>query len=330
MKLAFIILAHKNPRQVVRLIDALNVPRATSFFIHVDKKVAASVCQELTNNLAAYPNVRFVERYNSAYASFGLVEATMAGLTAAIESDFDFDYLINLSGQDYPIKTFEQIRAKLGERPNFSYVWHHELPFVGTHPTKGVVCQKLNRIEFWHLRIKNRDYRFPLGGKRYRRVFSIRNSVLWRSINLFLPEKRPFLKNFVPHGGGQWWCLSRRHAEYVYNFVRENKRAYRFFKYTNIPDEIFFQTVLLNSPHKNEIVNDDLRMLYFAGDSSHPITYYSSDFPQIARSPQLFARKFDAAADETVLDLIDRQLLQNAAASLEIAESAARAAASRS
>ena len=36
----------------------------------------------------------------------------------------------------------------------------------------------------------------------------------------------------------------------------------------------------------------------------------SEDFPKLAASPKLFARKFDATVDAGVLDLIDRQLLR--------------------
>jgi len=311
MKIAYIIIAHKNPQQLLRLVKRLN--HADSyFFIHIDVNADPSVFSSIESSFKDFPNVTLLKRFNSAYASFGIVQGTVEGLNKAVESKIPFDYLINLSGQDYPIKTNVQIREKLSERADASYIWYFELPFVGTHPTKGIVCQKLNRIEQWHVRLEGRYLNFPLSRQKYRKIFSVKRSFLWLGINLMLPKKRPFIKNYTPYGGGQWWCLSRKHAEYVYKYVKENKKQYAYFKYTNIPDEIFFQTVLLNSPHKNEIVNDDLRLLYFAGDSSHPIIYKTDDYPIIADSAQLFARKFDTTKDELVLDLIDKHLLMSA------------------
>jgi len=53
-------------------------------------------------------------------------------------------------------------------------------------------------------------------------------------------------------------------------------------------------------------------LLYYGGDGSHPVVYKSDDYPVIADSAQLFARKLDAAEDESILDLIDERLLSSA------------------
>ncbi|NGY93813.1 beta-1,6-N-acetylglucosaminyltransferase [Bacillus megaterium] len=41
-------------------------------------------------------------------------------------------------------------------------------------------------------------------------------------------------------------------------FCSNKKDIYNYFKYVLIPDEIFFQTILLNSKFKDEIINDNL------------------------------------------------------------------------
>lgn len=305
MKIAYIILAHKNPRQVVRLIRRLNVPDKTTFYVHIDKKSASNIYDNIAEEVKALGNVKMLKRYDSAWGSFGIVEATMEGLKQAVESDDPFDYLVNLSGQDYPIKSNERIRAKLSASENCSYIWYLTLPFEGSHPTKGEICQRLNRYEYWHLRYHNWHVRLPSDFQKYRRIFSVERSILWMLSNLFLPKKRKFFKNFILYGGGQWWCLRKSHAEYIHNFLESNREYYSFYKNTHIPDESFFQTILLNSAHKNEIINDDLRLLYFEGADSHPKIYQTEDFAEIASSEQLFVRKFDITRDENILDLID-------------------------
>ena len=71
-----------------------------------------------------------------------------------------------------------------------------------------------------------------------------------------------------------------------------------------------FQTIIMNSPFKDKVVNDNLRYIVWpsAFDSS-PINVVKSDFPKLKTSPQLFARKFDMTMDCEVMDMIDQQIL---------------------
>ncbi|NJN99140.1 MAG: hypothetical protein HC875_36125 [Anaerolineales bacterium] len=77
-----------------------------------------------------------------------------------------------------------------------------------------------------------------------------------------------------------------------------------------MPDELFFQTVLLNSPLRDTIVNDDLKHIQWSTPTSaHPDIFSKEDFEKLNRSPKLFARKFDTKHDTVILDLIDQHIL---------------------
>jgi hypothetical protein len=75
-----------------------------------------------------------------------------------------------------------------------------------------------------------------------------------------------------------------------------------------IPDEIFFQTVLMNSPYKNGIIYDNLRYIIWSPGSRHPATLNIRYFEDFMNSNKLFARKFDTNIDADVLDMIDREI----------------------
>jgi hypothetical protein len=75
-----------------------------------------------------------------------------------------------------------------------------------------------------------------------------------------------------------------------------------------IPDETFFQTVLMNSPYKNRISYDNLRYITWPPGSRHPMTLDRRDFDTFMDSNKLFARKFDTTVDADVLDMIDREI----------------------
>jgi len=124
------------------------------------------------------------------------------------------------------------------------------------------------------------------------------------------PIKRKFPRGFKPFGGSSYWCLPRECIEYIYKLTTRNRAFVNFFKYVDVPDEIFFQTIILNSPLERMAVNDNLRYLEWNDpDSGSPAVLRKSDFGKLLSSPKLFARKFDVHVDADVLDLIDREIL---------------------
>src|SRR3954454_12035046 len=118
MRLTYLIVAHKNPEQLARLVKSLSYD-GESFFIHIDKKCNLKAFQEAlqTNELSRHigeHGCRVEVIYNrvsvvcGAYSHVGAIFNSLAEIFSSKER---FDYLVLLSGQDYPIKTNEHIRA---------------------------------------------------------------------------------------------------------------------------------------------------------------------------------------------------------------------------
>jgi Core-2/I-Branching enzyme len=186
--------------------------------------------------------------------------------------------VILLTGQDYPIKPNEYIDAFFETRAPNSFMGFAPLPSDSWSPRGG-----LDRVENWHLRLYGHHVRLPI--------------------------RRRFPTGLGPYGGGAYWCLSRQCIEYVAGFVARRPDVVSFFRHVDIPDEIFFQTILLNSELRETIVNDNLRYIDWTR-GRRPAILDVRDFEALRASPKLFARKFDSNQDEMVLDLIDRHLLQ--------------------
>jgi hypothetical protein len=125
-----------------------------------------------------------------------------------------------------------------------------------------------------------------------------------------LPRKRKIPNDFNIFGGITWWSITREAAIYALDQHFNNKRYRNFFRYTLIPDEMYFHTILLNSPFAKNCVNNDLRDIEWAGgDGTHPIIFKTEHLNRLKESTDLFARKFDINVDSNVLDLIDKELL---------------------
>jgi hypothetical protein len=76
-----------------------------------------------------------------------------------------------------------------------------------------------------------------------------------------------------------------------------------------VPDELFFQTIIMNSQLRDTVENDDLRYLDWSREPA-PAVFTAADLPSLLESRQLFARKFDETVDFEVLDALDRHLTQ--------------------
>lgn len=301
MNLAYIITVHKNPDQLVRLIERLDTEGA-SFFVHVDKRTDVRTYRCMVEGLRHRSNVYFLKkRFKCHYMTlFSAVQAVIEGIRELLEQGIAFDYLIYLTGQDYPIKTNDQIKTALKNANGCSYLSHLPLPYEGTHPAGGRIIQNASRIECWHWHLFGHYVRLPLRS----------NAPLSRAVNLFIPKQRRFPRNFKPYGGWAYWCLARQHVKYVHNFIKLHPSFVRFFRFVKSADEICFQTILLNSLFKDRIINDDLRYVDWSTADCHPKLLRQDDLGKLIESPKLFARKFDSHVDAQVLDLIDEQILK--------------------
>ena len=99
--------------------------------------------------------------------------------------------------------------------------------------------------------------------------------------------------------------LSRAAAVHIAAYARENPRFVTFFEHVLHPDEIFFQTILMNSDLRHTVVNDHLRYVDWTASPGHPAILTAADFGALIDSGKLLARKFDDDVDLTILDDLD-------------------------
>lgn len=99
MKFAYLILVHKNPKQLARLVSRLNTKDAL-VFIHIDKKVSEEVFEKEIRKLHI-KNIHFVkDRKSIVWGGFNMVKAMISGLKelAASEEEIFARYPIEWAG----------------------------------------------------------------------------------------------------------------------------------------------------------------------------------------------------------------------------------------
>lgn len=272
MKVAYLILAHKNPEQVKRLLNLLN----SDVYVHIDKK------SNLDEFYIKRNNFFFIkERVDVNWGGFTMVNATLKLINIAKEN-YNYDFYVLLSGDDYPVKKVEKFEQYLIERKDYSFIEYEKFDEKWQHAESRYK-------NYWISEKKN--------------IFL---KIIQKILNMFI-NKRAMYKNLKGYKGSQWWCLNAEAIQYVLNYINVNKSIITYFKHTQIPDEMIFQTILLNSPLKYKIKNDNLRHIILKG--AHPETLMKKDFQYIKKlQGKFFARKFDIVVDKEILDLLDESM----------------------
>jgi hypothetical protein len=308
MRIAYIISAYKAADLLIRLVHQLHTPTSI-FLIHVDKRTHNKEYREMIAGVSHLANVVFLKRHNCHWGDFGHVRATLKGLAYLFERDTSFDYVFLLTGQDYPIKSNAYIESFLSKQNGKEFISYYSFPNKAWGENGG-----MRRIEQWHFRfLEDWPVRFllPFVHLPSRREFKSKlKSAIYSSINNIFPM-RTMPGNLKPFGGPGYWCLTRACAEFIHDYVKTNPRFVKFFRYVDIADEIFFHTIILNSPFASNVVNDDLRCIDIS-EGRGPRIWRKSDLEILAQSKGLIARKFDTSVDREILDLIELKLLSRA------------------
>lgn len=279
MKIAYLILVHKGPEQVERLIKKLTC-EAAHFYIHLDQKADISNFTLLQR----LDHVYFIrKRFSINWAGYSMVRAMIESSREILNSGNSYDFISTISGQDYPIKSNQEILSFFSNHLGYSFMHleeHHSVWW----------SRALQRYEKYHLT----DFHFSGKG---------RVEIL---LNMFLPKRKLPLPNTMEGGpGSQWWSLSTESLAYVVKFFDDHPNLHTFWRFTWGGDEFIISTILMNSPFSGKIVKDNMRYMNWLTDSPNPKILTTSDFVQLKSSSYLFARKFDVAQDAKILDLLD-------------------------
>jgi hypothetical protein len=278
MRIDYLIRAHTAPEQLARLVGRLN-EGDVRFYVHVNKLTDDETFAAMQAGLAGRENVVWVPRVKCYWGGFSLLRATLVGIESILASGDLPDHAVLLSGQDYPLRPPTEIERYFAARNGRNLLNHFRLPAPEWAGEGG----GLNRLRYPHFeraRYKTRLLRLPV------------------------PRRLP--EGLEPYGGMAFWALTGETLAWLMRFLGERPEVLRFFRRTKMPDELFFQTVLLSSLAET-VDNELLHYLDWSSGSAHPATLTVADLPKLRASGRLFARKFDASVDSEILDLLDAE-----------------------
>ncbi|MFY7840724.1 MAG: beta-1,6-N-acetylglucosaminyltransferase [Lacibacter sp.] len=279
MKIAHLILVHKNPEQVERLLHALTHPDF-HFYIHVDKKTD----QQPFEYLAKRPDTTFIKTRTKIYwAGYGTIQATLNGFEEM--ATVDYDYVNVISGQDFPIKSASYIHRYIAERNGSQFMTCDSIDDVWTDAAK--------RVRKYHFI----NWRIP--GK-FRLQFLV---------NRILPERKYPLDHKIV-GRANWFAITKEAATYILDFLKQHPEIVRYYKYCWGADEFIFATTLYNSHFKEQLLENFVYVDWTGQTEGHPRLLTIEDLPRLQQSNKLFARKIDSQQNDNLISALEKHIQQ--------------------
>jgi hypothetical protein len=299
VRIAYVVVSHTNPEQVLRLVSVLKEGPGAEVLVRHDPR-REPFDESALGRLGAHALHDDID-----FEWGGWTQLLM--LLAAVESAaerVDPDWLLVLSGQDYPLRPMAAIEDALAaERHDALLGQAWELDH-GRRPEPP-------QEEFF-LRCAYRHYTVPSGTphlpRRVREVAYLREFPAPLRPQLGLRRKRlPFDAGFRCFVSADWLTLNRNALETVLRAARERRGLMRYYRRAAIPSESFFATVLLNDDSLR-VARENRRFVWFESpDAPHPKTLTSADLDRVLASGCDFARKFDMDADPDALDALDER-----------------------
>ena len=273
--IGYFLLVHRYPEQFKRLFKAIYAP-GNHYVVHIDKSSGADLAEQIAVFLAPYQHVEILEARDALWGGYSLVDAELRGMARLLEMDARWTHYINLSGQDFPLKSQDYIHQFFAANPGKQ--------FIRALDQRKERPDTLNRVS--HLFVEENGKMTATG------------------------VARAYLAGDTPFIGTQWKAVTRSFCEFVCHDPQAD-RFKTFYRNSFIADEAFFQTVIMNSGDQGIVMNDDLRMIDWVPDGDiklRPRNFDETDLDQLQGSHDLFARKFDAEQDTEILTLLERHL----------------------
>jgi hypothetical protein len=277
MRIAHLILAHKEPEQLARLLRALQ-HRSSGFFLHIDGKTDITPFLPLTD----IKNVFLVRRRAKVHwAGYGTIQATLNGLAEILQGDYD--YINVISGQDFPLTSPDAFHDFISSGKDREYITCESIETEWTEAAP--------RIKEYHLI----NWRIP-GKYRLEKIITA----------LFPPRKFPLDHTIV--GRANWFTVSQAAARYMLDFIKANPKMVRYFKYCWGADEFIFSTILFNSPFRAFIKPNLVYVDWTGPKNGHPKILGVEDMLPMLESGKFFARKFDGNTSPAILTMLEERI----------------------
>lgn len=300
MKHAYLIMAYNNWSQLMTLVRCLDDSR-NYIYIHIDSK-SADFNQDEFQRLCGIQSATmiFIDRQPLYWGTVSEVDAELRLMEAAING-YQFDYCHLLSGQDFPIKSLDEIDGFLEKNRGKNFIEFNDSWFD--------LSLKNEQMQTGSYKI---NYYHPLV-----RCINYRNNKIIKYTDHFIAHVQKWLKlrrhKYEIYAGSQFFSITYNLAKYL---VERKSDIEKDCYCTLASSEVFLQTNVMMSPYRDTIYSmkkreGNVRYIDWSHrEGSGPKTFTMEDYETLIHLPEnfLFARKFNEKRDNEVIQKICKRV----------------------
>lgn len=304
MRFCYHIQSHRSPEQLTRLVHVLK-RYSPHCFVHIshDRNGAPIDFTELR----ALSDVA-VQWSDGGYGDFSHVDRYMAAVDWLNEEGVSVDWLVNITGQDYPIRPLGEAERELIDSGADGFMEYWDAFGPESHWPRHRVR---SRYHFQHRRLvplTPRAKRLLRPVQAINRVQPLVRVHVAYGLVVGRRARPPFGPDLRLHGGSAFASLRWPVVAYLREYFDRRPDVVSYFRRCLSPVEAVFQTILCSSGQFN-LVPDCKRYFDFRGSRlNHPKTLTAADLPRALASGAHFARKFDYDRYPELLDQLDAHL----------------------
>lgn len=278
-KHAYLIMSHNQFDLLKILLKSLDFSK-NDIYLHIDKKVGKIDYNQFYECLNESRLYILENRLDVSWGDFSQIQCEINLLEKALQYNYQYYHL--MSGVDMPLKTQNEIHEFFNNNYGTEFV-HFE--------NQNIDKDTYDRVSKYHF----------FGGKNKSFIKKIINFIFIKlqfSIDRVKKSKLKFQK------GANWFSITNQLARYI---VENKKNIKKIFKYTRCADEMFLQTLIVNSDFIKNISKDnfsdnyDTIMYFIDWKRGNPYEFTNEDYEILINSNMLFARKFNWNKDNTII-----------------------------
>jgi hypothetical protein len=282
VRLALLVLAYREP-DVLRAAIPIYKAAGCDIFVHLDRKADQ---KEYATRLGEEAKVcRFVERRASVFwAGFSMVEAELSLILTAM-TERHYERFVLISDDTFPLLPSSALGAYLAEdydrvmlrklAPNDPFMARYDQYFFLDHQATALLGRPIESAAVDQAMLD--------------RMADIQNAM------------RRGKKKIDIYYGSQWWSITRGSMETILGQLENDFHLLESFRYSAVPDEIMFQTLVGNYVSISRVRNGPVYVEW--GREPKPYVFSSLSDLEPITPDYAFARKFSSGRPDGYVPL---------------------------
>lgn len=299
-KIAYMIMAHRDPEHLYSLITALDFK--ADIYIYIDGK---SNIDKFKEKVGRKTNIIFIsQRERICWAGMSQVRPIFRMLHEVLKKNYC--RVVFLTGADYPLYSSSELYRILTEKPYTEYICGSKLTEEGNEKYMSKVTKR------WYYDIWCRNPFF---------LRCIRKGI--NTLLKLMPKRKPYVEidgvKCDVYYGYAYWAISMPCAKYLLDVVKRNKKLYRYFLFSFAPIELYCHTIIFNSVYKDRsfyirAYNESdcmgyapLHYVSYGVDGSRVLNM--DDYDTLKRSSKIFCQKVDSIISRDLINQLNENKL---------------------